>query len=263
MLSVIVKAWSNQLIAQKMETEMKINNFLTIIGLMSLIVSGIPNLGMATTITTTYLGGAYGYDTGSIEPGPSGSTQFTNNVGFGGDLQTLDTASAPVNFAKVGSNFITWCVDIYHWDATNSIYTVGTATLVNSSTLIKLANEDYSSVKDQYSSAAFQLAVWAIMFGNPDSNGIYQVSSSTFTAEDFTPNSTAIATANDWLKDINIYNGPMGDYQLSYLSDDTSENTQDMIVFTPVPEPSTLFLLGVGIASVAIYGKRRKNSKVI
>lgn len=255
---------------------MKIKNILTIIGLMSLIVSGIPNLGMATTITTTYLGGAYGYDSGSINPGPGGV--LTNNVGFGGDSQMLATATAPVNFATVNSNFVSWCVDVYHWDSTNSTYTVGTAADLASSSndgnpasafgtnrvnaLIKLANEDYSLVKDKITSAQFQLAVWAIMFGTP-TNGIYQVNSSSFTATDPT-DTAAITNADTWLTNLNN-NNYTGYYQLTYLSDDylDGENTQDMVVFTPVPEPSTLFLLGVGIAGVAFYGKRRKNSKAI
>ena len=250
---------------------MKIKNVLKIVALMSLIISGSPKPGMSTTVTTSYLSGVYGYDSGSIEPGPNGSNSYTNSVGFGGDLQKLVTASGPVSFATVGNTFVTWCVDIYHWDAANSTYTVGTAsdlaaatdggnpafgtTRVN--TLIELADEDYSLVKNQNTSAAFQLAVWSIMFGTPNNSGIYNVDSATFKAIDNTGGSTAIATADTWLANINSAS-LTGNYQLTYLYDPGCA-TQNMAVFTPapVPEPSTMMLLGAGIAGIAFLKKRK------
>ena len=256
---------------------MKIKNFLTIIGLMSLIASGIPNLGMATTITTTDNGGAYGgySDSGNITPSPNGSTSSAD-VYFGGDSQTLNTingvATGNLNFATVGGNFLTWCVDIYHWDTTKSTYTVETAAQLASepgfstnkvSALIQLANEDYSLVNNQNKSAAFQLAVWAIMFGTPNSSGIYQVDSSTFKASDGNTSSTGpIAIANDWLDALSNDNYT-GNYQLTYLSDGTGSsdgNTQDMVVFTSVPEPGTILLLGFGLMGIGL-ARSRKNRK--
>jgi hypothetical protein len=46
--------------------------------------------------------------------------------------------------------------------------------------LQSLANEDYSKINNQNGSAAFQLASWAIMFGDQNSNGTYSLEGSSF-----------------------------------------------------------------------------------
>ncbi len=232
------------------------------------------------TITTTYAGsanfglGGVGYDSGSIAPNPSNTPSVLVGVGIGGD--SFSSADHSYDFSKTGS-FNTWCVDIYHWvsgsqvtynvqtgdDLATVLSTLRTGTPVGAtrvSQLIQLANEVYKSVDTKDESAAFQLAVWAITYGMPDQiSHHYTINSSdaNFMVDAGTVNSVYGQLANTWLASLGSAPNT-GNYKLTYLNDGTLNNTQDMIVFTEVPEPATLGLLAFGLLGLGMRKRRKK-----
>ncbi len=230
----------------------------------------------AATIAVNYAGsanfgsGGVGYYNGSVAPNPASSTALVG-VGIGGDSFT--SANHTYDFSVTGQ-FNTWCVDIYHWLAGGAVtYNVASGAdlaasldtlrpgIPNGSTrvnqLILLANDVYSTVNTKLESAAFQLAVWAVTYGNADGTGHYSINTtnSGFKVDSGTAGSAYGVLANSWLANLGTA-ADTGSYKLAYLNDGTANNTQDMVVFTTVPEPSAFWLVAFSLLGLGLARKR-------
>jgi hypothetical protein len=132
----------------------------------------------------------------------------------------------------------------------------------------KLYDHHYAAIKGKNDSAAFQLAVWEIIYDwNADALKLKNPNQGEFHASSF---QGARETAQKWLKDL-ADKPASGAYALSVLDPVGPKANQRLITAQripealggapkQVPEPTTLALLGLGISGL-MWVRRRQPSK--
>lgn len=258
---------------------MKLNNISYLVGVAVLALTG-QSAFANSTIDVNYLGGTWGYKSGTITPNPNGNSG--TGVLIGADTlhnQTsndYDFAKANSN-ATVADNFITWCVDPLHWLTYSSHYNVGgTAEMLSLggfsqgrvNNLQNLANNFYAGVDNAVESAAFQLATWTILYGSDtNADGKWDFGAgSTFKAWNLT--NDVITTTQNYLANVGNSQGP-NHFKITYLYDNSyihvGPYTQDMVTFTPspVPLPAALPLMASALGMLGFGLRRRKASAAV
>ena len=219
----------------------------------------------------------------------SGNSQTENGLESGGILGNMAFGTGTLQ------SVLTYCVDIWqniYWGSQYSSYTLvapgtNTGTSLSATQLAwfttskgtdlgKLFTEAAAQVTNTTASAAFQLAVWAMVSESSvggyslnkvvtNANGTTNPNTFTVTAADSYNNSLAstdatnvkatteantIALANTWLAGLPGYSN----YSIKVEYDPTY---QDLIVASKVPEPTGLALGGTGLALLLGFSRHR------
>jgi hypothetical protein len=203
-----------------------------------------------------------GYDNSNIPSMPVGnSTAATGTVLTGGDRLTPGTQGSPT-----GPDILAWCIDLSHninigstvsfnslSDGNSntityfsSLYTGanGAATISN---LEHLASNWLGSIQTVDQSAAFQIAMWDIMFNFSGTSAVVA------------NGANAAAVNTDVQTYLSNLSGPITE-RLTYLQDDGTNggSIQNLATFTPVPLPASVWFMLSGVTGIGLMARRRK-----
>jgi len=197
-----------------------------------------------------------GFSNGYVSATISSATPLLNPRGVSaGGFSMINTTPNP------NVTFQAWCIDIFGWLASSTVYTKvsGASFYPTSPTKVadleKLATRHLGEVTgNATNSGAFQLAVWEIA---NETSGPYSLGSGNFKATSTT--AAAITTANNWLSALN--SATTNTAQVLSVWKETNYPTQDLAVFAPIPEPETYAMMLAGLGLIGFVARRRKQEQ--
>lgn len=204
----------------------------------------------------------------TLAPVANATTLIANGYANGSEAFLLSAPFPPVvNPVNAGGftgtfggvPLLFWCADLQHTFSFGTSYDY-TASLYANNALSRLFTEvggSAAAVSTTNSSAAFQLAIWEILFESNITNP-YNLGTGNFEVANDEGNTAAVTLANLWLQNLNNY---APSTQLIFLT--STDGHQNFITDTTIPsrliipEPSSLPLLGIALLAIA-FGLRRR-----
>ena len=180
----------------------------------------------------------------------------------------LNLTGGPVNYTDEGSgqfmgtygsnaSFQTYCTDLAQTFSFNTTYTdytvIGGVMAFGADKSLALDELMSAAIRagfpfDADSSALIQAAIWEIIY---ETSGSYDFASGSFTV---TSNN---ATTQNYLSTAINFGGLPFEPVTYHVDQLHSDNSQDFLVITAVPEPSTYALMFAGLAGMAFVARRR------
>lgn len=153
-----------------------------------------------------------------------------------------------------GNAFQTFCVDLYQTFNFGTTYTDYSAVALPGTVatdLGRLYTSHLADITDGNSSAAFQLAAWEIMY---ETGGVgYHLSGANAGNFSEDGNATVRGLAQGYLDTL----GASSAYSVQKLE---SPSSQDFILTSAVPEPSSYAMLGAGLGLLGFMARRKKQA---
>jgi hypothetical protein len=240
---------------------MKLRSVMTVLAL----TGALPCLA-ADPVDVVLSGFAYGWQTATIK-----------NTDLGNEKTVTASAGAYAGTLNGKTSFVTFCTDIYQtlgfgpkyeydrltvaetkglWGNDSS---KGTTYNSNSYDLVsKLFTTAYGQVNNSVTSAAFQFALWELLYEKGSS---YNLGTGKLTITGSWGQSAAAQDlANTWLMSVA---GSNAGYDVQSLFNGqynpSGTGAQDLVIATPVPEPAAYALALVSLGIVAGYARRKRD----